>query len=71
MVSSVLPLSIDVPDHMPFMESVVEKLDDCANLYWVTGADHAFNVLVRSGRTSSDVLEELPVPSGLEYPAKA
>ena len=30
-----------------------------AHLHWIEGADHAFDVLVRSGRTHADVVDEI------------
>ena len=38
---------------------VVERLGARASLHVVEGADHGFDVLKRSGRTSAEVLEEL------------
>ena len=38
---------------------VIEKLGSRASLHVVDGADHAFHVLVRSGRNDAQVLEEL------------
>jgi predicted alpha/beta-hydrolase family hydrolase len=41
------------------LRPVVEGLGARATLHVVEGADHGFDVLKRSGRTSADVLEEL------------
>jgi predicted alpha/beta-hydrolase family hydrolase len=43
----------------PLIESVVAALGDRATLHLLHGADHAFNVLVRSGRTKEAVMDEL------------
>ena len=40
------------------LSSVCETLA-LARLHWIEGADHGFEVLVRSGRTHSDVIDEL------------
>lgn len=44
---------------LALVRSVVEPLKARATLHVVEGADHAFHVLVRSGRTDREVLEEL------------
>ncbi len=41
------------------LRPVVERLGSRATLHVLEGADHSFNVLKRSGRTSADVLEDL------------
>jgi predicted alpha/beta-hydrolase family hydrolase len=41
------------------IERTTRSLGDLATLHAVQGADHAFEVLKRSGRTNEDVLEEL------------
>jgi len=43
---------------------VVERLGARASLHVVEGADHGFDVLKRSGRTSAEVLEELARTTG-------
>jgi predicted alpha/beta-hydrolase family hydrolase len=43
----------------PLMERVLEGLGDNWHMHWLEGADHSFRVLVRSGRTNRDVLEEV------------
>ncbi len=44
---------------LELLTPVVEKLGDRASLHVVEGADHGFDMLKRSGRTTGDVLEEL------------
>lgn len=44
---------------LALLRPVVEGLGARATLHVVEGADHSFEVLKRSGRTSADVLEEL------------
>jgi predicted alpha/beta-hydrolase family hydrolase len=44
---------------LPRMRPVVKKLGARAQLHVVKGADHGFDVLVRSGRTHSEVIDEL------------
>jgi uncharacterized protein len=44
---------------LQLIRQVTEGLGSRATLHVVEGADHGFDVLVRSGRTASDVLEEL------------
>lgn len=44
---------------LDLLRPVVESLGPRAALHVAEGADHGFDVLKRSGRTSSDVLEEL------------
>jgi predicted alpha/beta-hydrolase family hydrolase len=41
------------------MQRVIADLGDRATLHVVDGADHAFHVLKRSGRTDAEVLDEL------------
>jgi predicted alpha/beta-hydrolase family hydrolase len=41
------------------IKSVCERLGDKARLHVVEGADHSFKVLKRSGRTETEVLDEL------------
>jgi uncharacterized protein len=40
------------------MERVVQRLDQWT-MHWLEGADHSFHVLKSSGRTDSDVLQEV------------
>ncbi len=44
---------------LPRLRPVVKKLGTRATLHVVDGADHGFDVLVRSGRSRSEVIEEL------------
>ncbi|HZI89308.1 MAG TPA: alpha/beta family hydrolase [Candidatus Polarisedimenticolia bacterium] len=44
---------------LDLLRPVVERLEDRATLHVVEGADHGFDMLKRSGRTSQDVIEEL------------
>ncbi len=44
---------------LDLLRPIVERLGARATLHVVEGADHGFDVLKRSGRTSADVLEEL------------
>ena len=44
---------------LTLLKPVVDGLDPRATLHVVAGADHGFRVLKRSGRTDSQVLEEL------------
>jgi predicted alpha/beta-hydrolase family hydrolase len=44
---------------LPRLRPVVKKLGDRATLHVVRGADHGFDVLVRSGRSRGEVIEEL------------
>jgi hypothetical protein len=44
---------------MALIRSTASRLADRATLHVVDGADHAFHVLARSGRTDRQVLEEL------------
>ena len=44
---------------LSLLRPVVERLGSRAMLHVVEGADHGFDVLKRSGRTSAEVLEEL------------
>ena len=44
---------------LPLVTQVVDRLGEHASLHVLEGADHAFQVLVRSGRTDAQVLEEL------------
>lgn len=44
---------------LPLLEPIVRRLGPRATLHVVDGADHAFHVLVRSGRTDAQVLDEL------------
>ena len=41
------------------MQDVVESFRNCATLKMITEAGHSFHVLVRSGRTDEQVLEEV------------
>lgn len=44
---------------LPRLRPVIKKLGARASLHVVRGADHGFDVLVRSGRTHAEVLDEL------------
>ncbi|MDB5900327.1 MAG: alpha/beta hydrolase [Ramlibacter sp.] len=44
---------------LPLVHEATQALGERATLHVVDGADHAFHVLVRSGRTDPQVLEEL------------
>ncbi|WP_427911522.1 alpha/beta family hydrolase [Ramlibacter sp. MMS24-I3-19] len=44
---------------LPLVREATQPLGSRATLHVVEGADHAFHVLVRSGRTDAEVLEEL------------
>lgn len=44
---------------MDLVESVCDRVGDRATLHVVDGADHGFHVLKRSGRTDTEVLDEL------------
>ena len=44
---------------LALLRPVVEQLGPRATLHVVEGADHGFDVLVRSGRTQQDVIAEL------------
>ena len=41
------------------MESVLERLSSNWEMHWLEGADHGFHVLKSSGRTDSDVFQEI------------
>ena len=41
------------------MEAVLPRLGKTFQMHWVEGADHSFHVLKSSGRTDTDVLEEI------------
>ena len=41
------------------MESVLKRLDDNWEMHWVEGADHSFHVLKSSGKTDSQVMDEI------------
>lgn len=41
------------------MEKVVDRLSARWTMHWLEGADHSFHVLKSSGRTDSDVLNEI------------
>jgi predicted alpha/beta-hydrolase family hydrolase len=41
------------------MERVVDRLTGQWSMHWLEGADHSFHVLKGSGRTDSDVLNEI------------
>lgn len=49
----------DALAEMALVRAVVPPLGARATLHVVEGADHAFHVLVRSGRTDAEVIEEL------------
>ena len=49
----------DALAELPLMREVTQRLGERATLHVVEGADHAFHVLVRSGRTDGQVLQEL------------
>jgi uncharacterized protein len=42
----------------------VTRLSDTWTMHWLEGADHSFHVLKSSGRTDTDVLEEVGDASG-------
>ena len=46
------------------MDQVVTRLSDTWTMHWLEGADHSFHVLKSSGRTDTDVLEEVGDASG-------
>jgi len=46
---------------LPRLRPVVRKLGARATLHVVRGADHGFDVLVRSGRTRAEALEEVAI----------
>ena len=46
------------------MERVLTGLSDAWTMHWLEAADHAFHVLKTSGRSDSDVLEEIGEVSG-------
>ncbi len=48
---------------LELLRPVCEELGGTATLHVIEGADHAFHVLKRSGRTDADVAEELAVRS--------
>ena len=49
----------DTLAELSLVRDVVQPLGPRATLHVVEGADHAFHVLVRSGRTDAEVLDEL------------
>ena len=49
----------DALAEMPLVREVTQPLGARATLHVVEGADHAFHVLARSGRTDAQVLDEL------------
>ena len=49
----------DALAEMDLVRAVVPALGARATLHVVEGADHAFHVLARSGRTDGEVIEEL------------
>lgn len=49
----------DALAELPLVREVTSRLGPRAVLHVADGADHAFHVLVRSGRTDAQVLEEL------------
>ena len=49
----------DALAELPLVEQVCARLGERATLHVVDGADHAFHVLVRSGRNDAQVQEEL------------
>ena len=44
---------------LALLRPVIKRLGKRAKLHVIDGADHGFEVLVRSGRTNADVIEEL------------
>jgi predicted alpha/beta-hydrolase family hydrolase len=44
---------------LTLLRPIVKRLGKRAKLHIVDGADHGFEVLVRSGRTNADVIDEL------------
>jgi predicted alpha/beta-hydrolase family hydrolase len=61
----------DALAEMALMRPCVEALGDLATLHVVEGADHSFHVLVRSGRTDAQVMDELAVAIAAWIAAKA
>ena len=49
----------DTLAELPLITETVSALGERATLHVVEGADHAFHVLVRSGRTDAEVMNEL------------
>lgn len=49
----------DALAELALLRGALEPLGERVTLHGVEGADHAFHVLVRSGRTNAEVLEEL------------
>jgi len=45
------------------MEVALESVDDNWEMHWIEGADHSFHVLKSSGRTDSEVLDEIGAAS--------
>jgi predicted alpha/beta-hydrolase family hydrolase len=45
--------------HLDLMRPVCDRLGARGTLHIVDGADHGFEVLKRSGRTNTEVMEEL------------
>jgi uncharacterized protein len=45
--------------HLDLLQPVCQRLGDRATLHVVEGGDHGFDVLKRSGRTETDVMDEL------------
>jgi pimeloyl-ACP methyl ester carboxylesterase len=44
---------------LTLLRPIVKRLGKRAKLHVIDGADHGFEVLVRSGRTNADVIDEL------------
>jgi uncharacterized protein len=45
--------------HLDLLQPVCQRLGDRATLHVIEGGDHGFDVLKRSGRTETEVMEEL------------
>lgn len=54
----------DALAELPLLQPVTNALGEMARLHVVEGADHSFHVLVRSGRTDAQVMEELATVIG-------
>ena len=50
---------------LKWLKPVVKRLGERATLHLVEGGDHSFKVLKRSGKTESDVMDELVEAMGL------
>jgi predicted alpha/beta-hydrolase family hydrolase len=61
----------DALTEMDLMQPCVDALGDLATLHVVEGADHSFHVLVRSGWTDAQVMDELAASIAEWIDAKA